>query len=122
VVYRNGGDARFVDHQPESRVHYDASTLACDEVPRALVLLELVAERVRRPRDRERRALYLLHAVDVVEAYLLDDDRKCGDHPFETIRSASGDRARARPTGATRTAARTIRGSKAVARRAARSR
>src|SRR5437899_6086165 len=80
-------NVRLVDHEPESGVADDAAALARDEVARVLVLRELVAERVRRPRDRERRALDFLHAVDVVEGHVLDDDRKCGDHPFEATAS-----------------------------------
>src|SRR4029077_14561540 len=69
----------------------DATAVAGNEVARVLVLCELVTERVRRPRDRERRALHLLHAVDVVEGHVLDDDRKCCDHPLEATSGALGE-------------------------------
>src|SRR5207237_10897044 len=36
------------------------------------------------------RALDLLDPVDVVEAHVLDDDGKCGDHPSETNSGALG--------------------------------
>ena len=77
---REGRDVRLVDHEPEARVPDDVVALARDEVPRVLVLGELVAERVHRPRNRERRALDLLDRGDVVEGHVLDDDRKGGDH------------------------------------------
>src|SRR5207302_6886559 len=83
---------------------------------------ELVAERVRRPRDRERAALDLLDGIDVVEGHVIDDDGCDGDHDYLSTPSASGGRARRRRTGPARTAARSSRPPRAGGRRSARAR
>ena len=78
---------RLVDHQPDARVGDGLVADADHQVVRQAVRLELLAERVRRPRNGEAGTLDVVDVGDVIERHRLDADlqRRSGDHATSAI-------------------------------------